>query len=174
MNKDIIERAKQVELLMFDIDGVLTDGRMYFDDTQTYKAFNSRDGLGMVMARQAGLALALVSGHECPAVTRRFANFEIKHLYQGIKNKREILDKVLADLDLTADKVAYLGDDLIDLPVMEVVGLPCAVADADSFVQSRAKWVTVNAGGRGAGREFCEMILDAKGVLDDLRAQFLS
>lgn len=174
MNKDIIERAKQVELLMFDIDGVLTDGQMYFDDTQTYKAFNSRDGLGMVLARQAGLEIALISGHECPAVTRRFANFDLKHLYQGVIKKREKLDVIVADLGIDLQRVAYLGDDLIDLPVMEAVGLPCAVADADPFVQSRAAWVTQNAGGRGAGREFCEMILDAQSVLDDLREQFLS
>lgn len=165
--------AQSVKLLILDVDGVLTNGELLFLESGEYKAFHSRDGLGIALLVRAGIELAIISGNQSEAVTRRAKKFGIKQVYQGVEDKRIVYEAIKADLAIADNEVAYMGDDLIDLPVMSRVGLPTAVADADEFVKQHARWISQYNGGQGAVRELCELILSAKGLLDDLRQEFL-
>lgn len=173
MDNTINALAKNIRLLILDVDGVLTNGELFFFESGEYKAFDSRDGLGIALLVKSGIELAIISGNRSESVERRLKKFGIKHVYQGVENKVVAYEKILADLQLSASSVAYMGDDLIDLPVMTRVALPTAVADADVFVKQHATWVSQYNGGRGAVRELCELILTAQGKLDDLRQGFL-
>lgn len=173
MDNTINALAKNIRLLILDVDGVLTNGELFFFESGEYKAFDSRDGLGIALLVKSGIELAIISGNRSESVERRLKKFGIKHVYQGVENKVVAYEKILADLQLSASSVAYMGDDLIDLPVMTRVALPTAVADADAFVKQHATWVSQYNGGRGAVRELCELILTAQGKLDDLRQGFL-
>ncbi len=172
-NDSIDSLAKAIRLVILDVDGVLTNGELFFFDSGEYKAFNARDGLGIALLLKSGINLAVISGNRSESVQRRLAGFGIKHIYQGVKNKVTAYENILADLQLSASSVAYMGDDLIDLPVMQRVALPTAVADADDFVKQQAKWVATCNGGQGAVRELCELILSAQGKLAGLRQTFM-
>lgn len=164
--KDILERAAQVKLVIFDVDGVLTDGSLFLgDDGLEYKAFNSRDGHGMKMLQQAGVIVAIITGRTSKVVEYRMKSLGIEHIYQGQHDKRIAFAKLLKKLKLSTDEVAYVGDDVVDLPVMSKVGLAIAVQDAHSMVLKHAHWQTPSCGGRGAGRDVCEMLMEARGVL---------
>lgn len=166
----VLQRAKNIKLVILDVDGVLTNGDLFFFEGGEYKAFNSRDGLGLALLVKMGIALAIISGNRSESVTRRLKKFGITHVYQGVEDKAIVYKEIKDALSVDDTQVAYMGDDLIDLPVMTQVGLATAVADADAFVRQQAHWVSRYRGGKGAVRELSELILSAQGHLDDLRA----
>ena len=172
--QDILHRAAQIRLVIFDVDGVLTDGRLYLaDDGNEFKAFHSRDGHGMKMLQNQGVAVAIISGRRSLAVERRMADLGINYVYMGVQDKLVAFQDLLQHQGLDPAQVAYVGDDVIDLPVMSRVGLAIAVQDADPFVRRHAHWQTPSAGGRGAAREVCELLLEALGRLEPERARFI-
>lgn len=172
--QEILHKAARIRLVIFDVDGVLTDGRLYFgDDGNEYKAFHSRDGHGIKMLRDHGVEIAIISGRHARSVERRMADLKVRHVYLGIEDKRVAFDALLNELHIEAEQVAYVGDDVIDLPVMRQVGLAIAVQDADPFVALHAHWRTPHPGGRGAARDVCELLLSARGQLDAARAKYL-
>jgi 3-deoxy-D-manno-octulosonate 8-phosphate phosphatase (KDO 8-P phosphatase) len=174
MNDDLMQRARGVRLAIFDVDGVLTDGRLYFlADGSEFKTFNTLDGHGIKMLIASGVRTAIISGRSTPVVERRARNLGIQHLYQGREDKLVVLDELLGELGLGYEAVAYLGDDLPDLPVIRRVGLGMAVASADGFVRAHAHGVTQARGGEGAAREFCELILRAQGNLAAAQEAYL-
>lgn len=174
MSNALLQRAKAVRLAIFDVDGVLTDGRLYFlADGSEFKTFNTLDGHGIKMLIASGVQTAIISGRSSPVVERRAANLGIQHLIQGREDKLAVLEQLLGELGLGYEEVAYLGDDLPDLPVIRRVGLGMAVASADAFVRQHAHGITSAAGGAGAAREFCELIMRAQGTLEQAQAAYL-
>lgn len=162
------EIAKRIELVIFDVDGVLTDGSLFIgDDGQEYKAFNSKDGHGIRMLHQGGIKSAILTGRSSEVVLHRAQDLDIDIVMQGHRDKRPAFRQLLKDTGLTPDVVAYVGDDIVDLPVMTQVGLAIAVNDAHAMVKRHAHWTTGAAGGRGAAREICEFLLEARGVLEE-------
>ncbi len=162
-----MRRAAEVKLVVFDVDGVLTDGRLIMgDDGQEYKAFNSRDGHGLRMLQDSGVGVAIVTGRVSKVVEQRTRELGIEHVYQGRRDKLPALRELLDTMNLTSDAVAYVGDDVVDLPVMRRVGLAVAVGDAHAYVKRHAHWVTAAHGGRGAAREVCELVMEAHGTLE--------
>ena len=171
---DLLQRARAVKLAIFDVDGVLTDGRLYFlEDGSEFKTFNTLDGHGIKMLINSGVQTAIISGRKTPVVERRANNLGIQHLFQSREDKLEALDELVAQLGLERHQVAYLGDDLPDLPAIRRVGLGMAVASADPFVREHAHGVTRARGGEGAAREFCELILRAQGHLQAAQSAYL-
>jgi len=167
MERTLLERASRIKLAVFDVDGVLTDGRLYFlEDGSEMKAFNTLDGQGIKMLMASGVATAIISGRNSVATERRARNLGIPHVFQGREDKLAVLEGLVAQLGLSLDQVAHLGDDLPDLPVMRRVGLGMAVANAADFVRKHAHGATQARGGEGAAREYCELILRAQGNLD--------
>lgn len=155
--------AARIELVVFDVDGVLTDGRLYLgDDGTEFKAFHVRDGHGFKLLRGAGIKVAALSGRRSTAVTRRMDELQVDMHRQGCEHKDRDFIELLQHFGVDAKAAAYLGDDVIDLPAMRLAGLPVAVADAHPAVQSAARWITTLAGGRGAARELCDLITDAR------------
>tara|TARA_R110001606_G_scaffold399215_1_gene582132 strand:+ start:23329 stop:23874 length:546 start_codon:yes stop_codon:yes gene_type:complete len=174
MDTDLGRRAAGIRLAIFDVDGVLTDGKLFFmPDGTEFKSFNTLDGHGIKMLMASGVEVAIISGRKSPLVEKRAANLGIKHLIQGREDKLNALSELRAILPFELEQIAFLGDDLPDLPVMRRVGLGVAVATADSFVREHAHCVTGAAGGAGAAREFCEMIMAAQGTLDKTREAYL-
>jgi 3-deoxy-D-manno-octulosonate 8-phosphate phosphatase (KDO 8-P phosphatase) len=172
--KDILERAKAIKLVIFDVDGVLTDGSLFLgDDGLEYNAFNSRDGHGMKMLQESGITVAIITGRSSKVVDYRMESLGIKHVYQGQQDKRVAFAEILDKLQLTPQQVAYVGDDVVDLPVMSKVGLAIAVQDAHPMVLKHAHWQTPHCGGRGAGRDVCEMLMEARGVLQETLDSYL-
>lgn len=172
--QDILERAARVRLAVFDVDGVLTDGALLLGENgQEYKVFHTRDGQGLVMLLQTGVQIGVISGRSSPAVAARMHALGIRHVFQGNSDKLPIFEGLLAELGLEPEQAAYLGDDLPDLPIMLRVGLSAAVADAHDLVLQHAQWRTPSAGGRGAAREFCELIMQAQGSLAGQYARYL-
>ncbi|MCM8855613.1 MAG: 3-deoxy-manno-octulosonate-8-phosphatase KdsC [Candidatus Thiodiazotropha sp. (ex Lucinoma kastoroae)] len=164
--QDIHTKASGVKLVIFDVDGVLTDGSLYLgDDGQEYKAFNSRDGHGMKMLQKSGVVIGIITGRTSEVVRIRMEGLGIEHVYQGKHDKLPAYQELRDKLGLTDGQVAYVGDDVVDLPIMRRVGLAIAVNDAHPFVIQHAHWQTPHAGGRGAGRDVCEMVLEAQGNL---------
>jgi 3-deoxy-D-manno-octulosonate 8-phosphate phosphatase (KDO 8-P phosphatase) len=161
-----IERAKKIRLMIFDVDGVLTDGRLFFgDDGQEYKAFHSKDGLGMKMLMNSGVEIAIITARKSELVKHRMDNLGIHRLYQGQSNKVPALLDIATEMKLSLEEIAYIGDDIIDLPVMVRVGLAIAVADSHNSLFKHAHGVTENKGGCGAAREACDMIMEAQNTL---------
>jgi len=172
--QDILEKAATIKLVIFDIDGVLTDGSLFIgDDGQEYKAFNSKDGHGMRMLQDAGVEIAVITGRVSNVVEHRVKDLGIKHVYQGKREKLPAFEELLQKVKLMPEQVAYVGDDVVDLPVMTKVGLAICVQDGHPFVKKHAHWITEHGGGRGAGRDVCEMILQARGVLDSVLESYL-
>lgn len=168
------ERAKQVKLIVFDVDGVLTDGGLYFDDAgQELKAFHSRDGLGMKMLKSSGVEIAIITGRTSNVVTHRMNNLGIQHVYQGQSEKLPAFLALIDKLGVDEHEVAYVGDDVVDLPIMRRVGFSVAVQDAHEWVKQHAHWQTPHGGGRGAARDVCEFILEAQGKLESTLSQYL-
>lgn len=174
ISADVIARAAKVRLLIFDVDGVLTDGSLYFGhDGREYKVFHSRDGLGMKMLRDCGVEIGVITARSSQAVAHRAANLGLEHVYQGHLEKSVAYAHLVAKLGLRHDEVSYVGDDVVDLPVMIQVGLAIAVADAHAEVIARAHWRTSHPGGRGAARDACELIMKARGAWDTAIAKYL-
>ncbi len=163
----LCRRLAAVRLLALDVDGVLTDGRLFFTaQGDEAKAFNIQDGLGIKLLRRAGVEVALITGRTSPLTARRAADLQLTYLVQGREDKKEALAELLQTLGLQFSEVAYVGDDLPDLGAIESVGVGITVANAHWAVRERAHHVTRHAGGDGAVREVCDLILHARGQLD--------
>lgn len=157
------ERARRIRLLVLDVDGVLTDGRLYFGASgEELKVFHVRDGAGLVALQRAGVTVAIVSGRNSPAVERRAAELGIRLVRQGATDKAHELEALAAKLGTTREEMACVGDDTPDLPMMRRTALAIAVADAHADVIEAADWVTTQKGGRGAVREVCDLLLHAR------------
>jgi 3-deoxy-D-manno-octulosonate 8-phosphate phosphatase (KDO 8-P phosphatase) len=172
---DVSSRAARIRLLMLDVDGVLTDGRLYFSASgEEMKVFHSRDGHGLKMLRESGVEVAIITGRSSRAVERRAAELGIARLYQGVEDKGAVLEELLAELGLEAAAAAFMGDDVVDLPVMRRCGLALSVPDAPEMVRQHAHYVTAHAAGAGAVREACELIMAAQGTLQARLASYLA
>lgn len=167
-------RAQPVRLAIFDVDGVMTDGRLYFgDDGQEYKAFHSLDGHGMKMLAQSGVQLAIITGRTSQVVVHRARNLGIELIHQGASDKLAAYEELLQRVRLAPEQTAYMGDDVVDLPVLLRCGLALTVPTAPGEVQQHAHLVTAREGGRGAVREVCEFIMKAQGTWAGLLAHYL-
>ena len=171
---DTRARASRLKLMAFDVDGVLTEGSLFFTDQGIeFKAFFGPDGLGMRMLQKAGIALAIITGRNAPCVDVRMKNLGIDLVFQGIDDKLGTLQTLLAKLGIQADEAGFMGDDLIDLRAMAACGFSATPADSQDRVKSYARLISTKKGGRGAVREVCEFILDAQGKLDAALAPYL-
>ena len=172
--QDILEKAAQVRLVVFDVDGVLTDGSLFLgDDGQEYKAFNSLDGHGMKMLQETGVHIGIITGRSSEVVRIRMHSLGINHVYQGQHDKLPAYEELKSSLGLADEQIAYVGDDVVDLPVMTKVGLAVAVQDGHAFTRQHAHWVTSSRGGQGAAREVCEMLMEAQGTLQPALDKYL-
>jgi 3-deoxy-D-manno-octulosonate 8-phosphate phosphatase (KDO 8-P phosphatase) len=173
--EELLTRAAAVKLAIFDVDGVMTDGSIVLDaGGAEFKVFNAKDGQGLVMLREAEIEVGIISGRRSAAVEERMAALGIQHIYQGQSDKMQGLNDLSSKLGLGFEQIAYVGDDLPDLPVVCTVGLAIAVADADPFLAGHCHWQTRELGGRGAVREVCELLLQAQGKLESLRRGYLA
>ena len=170
----LTERIKPLRLIAFDVDGVLTDGGLYLSDSgEEFKRFNSLDGHGLKMLKASGVELAIITGRTSHCVELRAKNLGITRLYQGVENKYAALQSLLSDLNFPPESTAFMGDDVIDLPAMRNVGVSFSVPDAPQCVRDRADYVSQRAGGHGAVREICELIMSAQGTLEAQLAPYL-
>ncbi len=162
---DIDLRASAVRMIVFDVDGVLTDGSLFYDNHgEEYKAFNSRDGHGIKMLRASGVETGIITGRTSQIVMHRARNLGIGHIYQGAEDKLTALENLLLETGLSARQIAYMGDDVVDLPVLNRCGLAITVPDAPDEVKARSHVITLAGAGRGAAREACELIMRAQGT----------
>lgn len=172
--KDIMEKAKDIRLVIFDVDGVLTDGSLFLgDDGQEYKAFHSRDGHGMVMLMNTGVQVGIITGRTSDVVRIRMESLGVEHVFQGHRDKIPPYEDIKARTGLSDADIAYVGDDVVDLPIMRRAGLAIVVQDAHPLVKQHAHWQTPNGGGRGAARDVCEMIMEAQGTLNGMMERYL-
>ncbi|MDA8094776.1 MAG: 3-deoxy-manno-octulosonate-8-phosphatase KdsC [Betaproteobacteria bacterium] len=170
---ELLNKAKDVRLFIFDVDGVLTDGTLYLgDDGQEYKAFNSLDGHGMKMLKASGVELAIITGRRSQCVAHRAANLGIAHLHQGVEDKLAAYETLIASLGLAPGQTGYMGDDVIDLPVLRRVGFAVCVPAAPELVKAHVHYVTQRPGGRGAAREVCELVMQAQHTFDAQMAAY--
>ena len=171
---DILERAKKLKLLILDVDGVLTDGKLFFDqEGNEYKCFHARDGHGIKLLRQTGVEIAVISGRKSKTVELRMKNLGIELIYQGHEHKLQAFNEVIEKLGISPDQAAHIGDDLLDLPIMTRVGLAIAVGDANFAVKQSAHWCTTELGGHGAVREACDLIMQAQGTFEAILSSYL-
>ena len=167
------DRLSRVRLLVMDVDGVMTDGRIVLDgEGNEWKFFNVRDGHGIVMLHRIGVETAIITGRSSKVVERRAKELSIAHVYQGAHNKLEVYEELKRKLGLSDEQVCYIGDDVVDMPIMSRVGFAVAVADAHPEVKKVAHYVTAMPGGRGAVREVAEMIIRAKGRWDEVMERY--
>ena len=175
LNPSVLALARPIKLVLFDVDGVLTDARLILgDDGQEYKAFNSKDGHGLKMLQRNGVAVGIITGRTSKVVEHRVRDLEIRHVYQGCKEKLPVYEQLIAELGLAPGETAFVGDDVVDLPIMLKVGLAIAVQDAHALVRRHAHWVTPSPGGQGAGREVCEMLMYAQGTYTNEMQRYFS
>lgn len=171
----LAQRILALRLVAFDVDGILTDGGLYLTDSgEEMKRFNSLDGHGLKMLKASGVETAIITGRTSRCVELRAKNLGITHLYQGVEDKWAAMQKLLTLLNLTPDVAAYMGDDVVDLPVMRRMGLSITVPNAPQVVRDHAHYLTQREGGHGAVREACELIMSAQGTLDAQLAPYLS
>jgi len=170
----LTSRAKLIRLIAFDVDGVMTDGGLYYSDSgEEFKRFNSLDGHGIKMLRASGVDTAIITGRQSRCVEARARNLGITHVYQGVEKKLEAMLDLLEKTKLARDAAAFMGDDVVDLSVMRHVGLAISVPDSPELVRKHSDYVTRNKGGHGAVREACELIMSAQGTLDGQLAQYI-
>jgi 3-deoxy-D-manno-octulosonate 8-phosphate phosphatase (KDO 8-P phosphatase) len=168
-----IEKAKKIKVLVLDVDGVLTDGTLFFDNKgKEYKGFNVQDGLGIKLMQKAGIQIAVISGRSSKPVELRMAMLGVKLVYLGKLEKGIALEEILHKTGCNADEVAHVGDDLIDLPVFTRVGFAVAVRNANEQILPYVDWQTELSGGQGAVREVCDFILQSQGKLEALVESF--
>jgi 3-deoxy-D-manno-octulosonate 8-phosphate phosphatase (KDO 8-P phosphatase) len=171
----LAQRIQALRLIAFDVDGILTDGGLYLADSgEEFKRFNSLDGHGMKMLKASGIEIAIITGRTSRCVELRAKNLGITRLYQGVENKWEAMQSLLTSVNISADAAAFMGDDVIDLPIMRRVGLSISVPNAPQLVRDHAHYLTQREGGHGAVREACELIMSAQGTLDAQLAPYLS
>lgn len=167
-----MEKAKDIKLVILDVDGVMTDGRIVIDDNGVEtRNFDIKDGMGVVVMMMSGVEVAIITSKKSGAVRHRAEELKIKRFYEGIKKKTEPYEEMLKEMGITDAQVAYVGDDLVDLSMMKRVGLPIAVGDAVEDVKQHAAYVTKARGGYGAVREVAEMILKAQDKWDKVLAK---
>ncbi|WP_410498556.1 3-deoxy-manno-octulosonate-8-phosphatase KdsC [Chitinibacter sp. S2-10] len=174
MTERVNECAKQVRLMIFDVDGVMTDGSLYYTDAgEELKAFNSLDGHGLKMLKNSGVKLAIITGRNSKLVEHRARNLGIDFLFQGAHDKLQSFQALIAKAGVTPEQCGFMGDDVIDLPVMRRVAFAVAVPAAPELVLQNAHYVTGRQGGHGAVREVCELIMASQGTLDAALAPYL-
>ncbi len=165
MNTKLKEIAKKIKIVAFDVDGVMTDGSLTFlEDGREIKTYNAKDGLGVVMLSRAGLITSIITARDNNAVKLRAEMINIKELYMGQKNKLSALNDLAEKYSLSFDEIAYMGDDIPDICVLDKVGLSCCPNDAVKLVKEKCKFISSYNGGRGAVRDLCDFILDSKGI----------
>lgn len=161
---ECIEKAKKIRLVIFDVDGVLTDGRLYFTpDGGEMKCFHVHDGLGIKHLLKNNIQVAIISGRKTPQVEKRMQELGVSFIYQNVEDKEPVYKALLEQLNLNDEQVAYVGDDLLDVALIERVGLGISVPNGHDSAKSIADWITNTAGGFGAAREICDFILKAQG-----------
>jgi 3-deoxy-D-manno-octulosonate 8-phosphate phosphatase (KDO 8-P phosphatase) len=171
---DALERARRVKLMLFDVDGVLTDGNLWYSPSgEEIKSFHSLDGLGLRLLAQSGVRLALLSGRKSPAVAIRASELGIEHVLQGIEDKRGSYETLLRRLGLAPHDAGFMGDDLVDVPVLLRCGFACTVQEAPEEVRKRVHYVAGTPAGAGAAREVCEYVMRAQGTLKRVLAPYL-
>ncbi len=164
-----------IQLIVFDVDGVLTDGKLHIgSDGEEYKSFHTQDGMGISLARYAGIKTAIITGRKSKAVDKRAAELKIDYLYQGIHQKLEVLEGIASDLNIELRQICYIGDDINDLPILKVVGFPAAPLNAVELVKQHVQFVAKSNGGEGAVREIIEKILKELHDYDALIEDFLA
>lgn len=169
------ERAAKLKLMAFDVDGVLTDGTIWFTaDGDVMKGFSTLDGHGLRMLQDAGIELAIITGRRSKALEQRCENLQIRRLHQGVENKRAVLHTLLDELGYAPEQAGYMGDDVVDLPILRACGFAATTADGHELVRAHVDLVSRRPGGRGAVREVCDFILAAQGKLDALHARYLA
>jgi len=175
MSDITINKAKLIKLVLFDVDGVLTNGHIFFCDAgHKYKGFHAQDGLGIKLLLASGIQVGIISSDKSDAVEQRMKKLGITLVYQGHTEKTPIYESLCQKLNLTDENVAYVGDDLPDIPLIQRAGLGIAVANATTPLHQVADWVTQKPGGQGAAREVCELILQAKGLLGSVYTPYLN
>jgi 3-deoxy-D-manno-octulosonate 8-phosphate phosphatase (KDO 8-P phosphatase) len=173
MKKNNKEKLKGIKLLILDVDGVMTDGRIIMDnDGRETKNFDVRDGHGLKILQRYGIKVAILTGRQSKVVEHRSKDLDIKDVYQKVFNKKDVFEKIIRKHKISADEAAFIGDDIIDIPVLNRVGFSVAVADAADVVKKSVDYVARNSGGRGAVREICEMILKAQGKWPEIAAKY--
>jgi 3-deoxy-D-manno-octulosonate 8-phosphate phosphatase (KDO 8-P phosphatase) len=173
--RDALDRAKRVRLMLFDVDGVLTDGRLWYGPSgEALKAFGALDGHGIKLLLQSGVAVGLLSGRTSPAVALRALELGVPHVLQGIDDKRAAFETLCAKLGIPVHETGFMGDELIDLPVLRRCGFACAPREAHDEVRSRVQYVTKAPAGAGAVREICDFLLRAQGTLEAALARYLA
>jgi 3-deoxy-D-manno-octulosonate 8-phosphate phosphatase (KDO 8-P phosphatase) len=173
--KDIAlsERLKHIKLLLLDVDGVMTDGGIiYGADGSEIKIFNVKDGFGLNLVIKAGITVGIVTGRKSKALYHRCKDLGIQLIFDGVRDKAELLPKIVDQMGIAPDHIAFMGDDIPDLALMRQVGLSITVADAPKIVRETSDWTTSTAGGQGAVREVCEALLEAKGIWEKLMDNF--
>ena len=167
MNIELKAKAQKIKVVAFDVDGVMTDGSLTFlEDGREIKTFNAKDGQGIVLLNRAGFKTAIITARDNATVELRFNMLGMHSLYKGQKNKAEAFEKLLKEHNVTAEEVAYMGDDLPDICVLKQVGLSACPADAVDEVKEVAYYITSKNGGRGAVREFCDLIRRANNIVE--------
>ena len=173
MKNSIKEKLKGIKLLILDVDGVMTDGRIIMDNEgKEIKNFNVRDGHGLKLVQRYGIKVAILTGRQSKVVEHRAKDLDIKDVYQKVFNKKDVFEKIMKNHKLSPDEAAFIGDDIVDIPVLRRVGFSVAVADAADVVKKSVDYVARNSGGRGAVREICEMILKAQGKWPEIAAKY--
>jgi len=172
---DVLQRAKRVRLMLFDVDGVLTDGKLWYGPQgEALKAFHVLDGHGIKLLIQSGTVVGLLSGRSSPAVTRRASELGIAHVLQGVEDKRAAFEALVTKLGISAGETGFMGDEVVDLPVLRRCGFACAPAEAHESVRASAHYVTKSHAGAGAAREACEFVLRAQGRLEAALSRYLA
>ncbi|MCF8177921.1 MAG: HAD hydrolase family protein [Sulfuritalea sp.] len=170
-----LTKASRVVLMGFDVDGVLTDGTLFFSSQgDEIKAFSSLDGHGLKMLQAAGIEVAIISGRSSRALELRATNLGVRELHMGVEDKRGLLNDLAARREIDLSQCGYMGDDIVDLPILRASGFSATAADAHDEVLSRVDYVARKGGGRGAAREVCDLILRAQGKWDAAMAEYLS
>lgn len=173
MEKEILEKLKKIKMLILDVDGVMTDGKIIMDsEGREMKNFNVRDGHGLVMLQRYGIRVGILTGRTSTVVDHRARDLKITEVYQGALNKKDVFATILEKNGVEPEAIAYLGDDIVDIPVLKRVGFSAAVADAMELVKKSVDYVTVHKGGEGAVREICEMLLMAQGHWADVSVRY--
>ncbi len=173
MSDEVLARAKKIKCVIFDVDGVMTDGALGIgDDGQEYKNFNSLDGLGMKLLKASGVQMAIITGRTSNVVKQRADSIGIARFYQGVEDKLEAFNDLLQQMQLQADEVAFMGDDVVDAPAMLRCGLALTVPSGHRLLKPHAHYITQAGAGRGAVREVCELIMQAQGTLEAQLAPF--
>ena len=173
MKNSIKEKLKGIKLFILDVDGVMTDGRIIMDNGgKEIKNFNVRDGHGLKLLQRYGIKVAILTGRQSKVVEHRAKDLDIKDVYQKVFNKKDVFEKIMKNHKLSPDEAAFIGDDIVDIPVLRRVGFSVAVADAADVVKKTVDYVARNSGGRGAVREICEMILKAQGKWPEIAAKY--